>query len=185
MHQIGEVAELANISTRRANRGSAGVRREEARGPCGPSSLGCPAGRGENQRIDEKSPSIHHSDRGAGTCRSATRRDGRRLGSSLRSGSVGGLLQQRSRRGVVGLYMTEVIRQQGPWRGIEPVEFATLERVDWLNHRRLLEPIRQRAAGREGIRVLSKSSVSHGGLTHKPELRDSRVGSGNNARSTY
>jgi hypothetical protein len=29
----------------------------------------------------------------------------------------------------------------GPWRSLEEVEFATLEWVDWFNHRRLLEPI--------------------------------------------
>ncbi len=34
-----------------------------------------------------------------------------------------------------------VIRHNGPWRSIEEVEFATLEWVDWFNHRRLLEPI--------------------------------------------
>jgi putative transposase len=34
-----------------------------------------------------------------------------------------------------------VIRRRGPWRGIEAVEFATLEWVDWFNHRRLFEPI--------------------------------------------
>jgi transposase InsO family protein len=28
-----------------------------------------------------------------------------------------------------------------PWRSAETVEFATLEWVDWFNHRRLLEPI--------------------------------------------
>ncbi len=32
-------------------------------------------------------------------------------------------------------------RQQGPWRNLEAVEFATLEWVDWFNNRRLLEPI--------------------------------------------
>ncbi len=31
--------------------------------------------------------------------------------------------------------------RRGPWRGFEAVEFATLEWVDWFNHRRLLEPI--------------------------------------------
>ena len=36
---------------------------------------------------------------------------------------------------------TEVIRHRGPWRNIEEVEFATLERVDWFSNRRLLEPI--------------------------------------------
>jgi len=42
---------------------------------------------------------------------------------------------------VIGLYKTEVIRHEGPWRGLEEVEFATLEWVDWFNNARLLEPI--------------------------------------------
>jgi len=33
------------------------------------------------------------------------------------------------------------IRRRGPWRGLEGVEFATLEWVDWFNNRRLFEPI--------------------------------------------
>ena len=41
----------------------------------------------------------------------------------------------------IGLFKTEVIRRRGPWRSLEAVEFATLEWVDWFNHRRLLEPI--------------------------------------------
>jgi transposase InsO family protein len=40
-----------------------------------------------------------------------------------------------------GLYKTEVIRRRGPWRTVEDVEYATLEWVDWFNHRWLLEPI--------------------------------------------
>lgn len=36
---------------------------------------------------------------------------------------------------------TELIRRRGPWRSVEPVEFATLEWVDWFNNRRLREPI--------------------------------------------
>ena len=35
-------------------------------------------------------------------------------------------------------------RNRGPWRGREPVEFATLDWVDWFNHRRILEPIGNR-----------------------------------------
>jgi putative transposase len=42
---------------------------------------------------------------------------------------------------VIGLIKTEVIRQSGPWRSLEAVEFATLEWVDWFNNRRLLESI--------------------------------------------
>ena len=30
-----------------------------------------------------------------------------------------------------------------PWKGLDEVESATLEWVDWFNHRRLLEPIGQ------------------------------------------
>ena len=40
-----------------------------------------------------------------------------------------------------GLYKAEVIHRRGPWRSLEAVEFATLEWVNWFNHRRLLEPI--------------------------------------------
>ena len=42
---------------------------------------------------------------------------------------------------VIGLYKAELVRLQGPWKGLEEIEFATLEWVDWFNHRRLLEPI--------------------------------------------
>jgi transposase InsO family protein len=42
---------------------------------------------------------------------------------------------------VIGLYNTEVIHRRGPWRTLEAVEFATLDWVDWFNHRRLLAPI--------------------------------------------
>jgi transposase InsO family protein len=37
-----------------------------------------------------------------------------------------------------GLYKAEVIHRSGPWRSREAVELATLEWVDWFNHRRLL-----------------------------------------------
>ncbi len=39
-----------------------------------------------------------------------------------------------------GLYKAEVIRPNGPGRGIDEVEFATLEWVAWFNDRRLLAP---------------------------------------------
>jgi putative transposase len=40
-----------------------------------------------------------------------------------------------------GLYTTELIKKHGPWKTLEDVEFATLEWVDWFNHRRLLGSI--------------------------------------------
>jgi transposase InsO family protein len=42
---------------------------------------------------------------------------------------------------IIGLYKTELINRQGPWRGLDDVEYATLEWIDWFNHRRILEPI--------------------------------------------
>src|SRR6266849_5693082 len=35
-----------------------------------------------------------------------------------------------------GLYKTELIHRQGPWRNVEHVEWATLTYVDWFNNRR-------------------------------------------------
>ncbi len=56
-------------------------------------------------------------------------------------GSVGDSFDNALAETVIGLYKAEVIHRRGPWRSFEAVEFATLEWVDWFNHRRLLEPI--------------------------------------------
>ena len=56
-------------------------------------------------------------------------------------GSVGDSYDNALAETVIGLFKTEVIRRRGPWRGMEAVEFATLDWVDWYNNRRLLEPI--------------------------------------------
>jgi putative transposase len=42
---------------------------------------------------------------------------------------------------IIGLYKTELIHRRGPWPGLDRVEIATLEWVDWFNNRRLMEPI--------------------------------------------
>ncbi len=56
-------------------------------------------------------------------------------------GSVGDSYDNALAETVIGLFKTEVIYARGPWRSLEAVEYATLEWVDWFNHRRLLEPI--------------------------------------------
>lgn len=56
-------------------------------------------------------------------------------------GSGGDSYDNASAETINGLYKTVVVRRCGPWRTLEAVEFATLEWVDWFNHRRLLEPI--------------------------------------------
>jgi transposase InsO family protein len=56
-------------------------------------------------------------------------------------GSVGDSYDDALAETVIAPFETEVIRPRGPWRSLEAVEFAPLERADWFDHRRLLEPI--------------------------------------------
>jgi transposase InsO family protein len=56
-------------------------------------------------------------------------------------GSVGDSYDNALAETIIGLYKTEVIHRRGPWRQLDEVEYATLEWVDWFNHRRLLESI--------------------------------------------
>jgi putative transposase len=84
---------------------------------------------------------IHHSDRGVQylSIRYAERLQEAGIEPSV--GSVGDSYDNALAETINGLYKTEVIRQQGPWRNIEEVEFATLKWVDWFNNRRIFEPI--------------------------------------------
>jgi putative transposase len=84
---------------------------------------------------------IHHSDRGVQYL--AIRYTDRLAEAGIEPsvGSVGDSYDNALAETVIGLYKTEVIRRQGPWRHVEAVEFATLAWVDWFNTRRLLEPI--------------------------------------------
>lgn len=84
---------------------------------------------------------IHHSDHGVQYL--AIRYTDRLAEAGIEPsvGSVGDSYDNALAETVIGLYKTEVIRRQGPWRHVEAVEFATLAWVDWFNTRRLLEPI--------------------------------------------
>ena len=52
-------------------------------------------------------------------------------------GSIGDSYDNAMAESVNGLYKTELIRRQGPWRNAEHVELATLTYIDWFNQRRL------------------------------------------------
>jgi putative transposase len=52
-------------------------------------------------------------------------------------GSVGDAYDNALAESQIGLFKTEVIHPRGPWKGLDDVELATLEWVDWHNHRRL------------------------------------------------
>ncbi len=57
------------------------------------------------------------------------------------AGSVGDSYDNALAETIHGLFKAEVIHRRGPWRSFQAVEYATLEWVDWINGRRLLEPI--------------------------------------------
>jgi putative transposase len=52
-------------------------------------------------------------------------------------GSGGDSYDNAAVESLIGLFKTELIPRRGPWRGLDHVEPATLERVDWFNVRRL------------------------------------------------
>jgi putative transposase len=84
---------------------------------------------------------VHHSDRGSQYLAIRYTERLAEAGAVTSVGSRGDSYDNALAETVIGLYKTELIRRRGPWKGLEEVEYATLEWVDWFNHRRLLEPI--------------------------------------------
>ena len=84
---------------------------------------------------------VHHSDRGSQYVSIHYTERLAQAGIEPSVGSVGDSYDNALAESINGLYKAEVIHRRGPWRSLEAVEFATLEWVDWFNHRRLLEPI--------------------------------------------
>jgi transposase InsO family protein len=84
---------------------------------------------------------VHHSDRGVQYVSITYTERLAEAGIAPSVGSVGDSYDNALAETVIGLFKTELVRRQGPWRNLEAVEFATLDWVDWFNHRRLLEPI--------------------------------------------
>jgi putative transposase len=84
---------------------------------------------------------VHHSDRGSQYVAIKYTDCLAEAGIEPSVGSVGDSYDNALAETINGLYKAEVIHRRGPWRSFEAVEFATLEWVDWFNHRRLLEPI--------------------------------------------
>ena len=87
---------------------------------------------------------VHHGDRGPQYISIRYTERLAEAGIEQSAGSVGDSFDNALAESIIGLYKTEVIRPRGPWRGLEPVEFGTLEWVDWFNNRRLLEVIGNR-----------------------------------------
>ena len=84
---------------------------------------------------------VHHSDRGVQylSIRYTERlaEDGVVNSVGSRSDSYDNALAET----INGLYKTELVRNKGPWRGLDDLELATLEWVDWFNHRRIFHDL--------------------------------------------
>ena len=84
---------------------------------------------------------VHHSDRGVQYLSIRYTERLAEAGAVTSVGSRGDSYDNALAETIIGLFKTEVIRRRGPWKNLDDVEYATLEWVDWFNHRRLLEPL--------------------------------------------
>ena len=84
---------------------------------------------------------VHHSDRGSQYVAIKYTERLAEAGIEPSVGSVSDSYDNALAETINGVYKAEVIHRRRPWRSFEAVEFATLEWVDWFNHRRLLKPI--------------------------------------------
>ena len=80
---------------------------------------------------------VHHNDRGVQYMSIRYTERLAEAGGVASVGSKGDSYDNALAESFNGLYKTELIRHLGPWRGLDDVEFATLEYIDWFNHRRL------------------------------------------------
>ncbi|MCH0561554.1 IS3 family transposase, partial [Streptomyces sp. MUM 16J] len=80
---------------------------------------------------------VHHSDAGSQytSFRLAEHLDAAGIAASI--GSVGDAYDNALMESTIGLYKTELIKPQRPWKTLSQVELATAEWIDWYNHRRL------------------------------------------------
>jgi putative transposase len=82
---------------------------------------------------------VHHTDAGSQYTSIAFTERLAAAGAQPSVGTVGDAYDNALAESVIGLFKTELIKPQGPWRTAEQVELATLDYVDWYNHRRLFE----------------------------------------------
>jgi putative transposase len=80
---------------------------------------------------------VHHSDRGSQylAVRYTERLADAGIAASV--GSRGDSYDNALAESFQGLYKAELVRHAGPWRGLDDLEHATLDYLDWFNHRRL------------------------------------------------
>ena len=84
---------------------------------------------------------IHHSDRGSQYLSINYTERLAEASFNASVGSVGDSYDNALAETINGLYKAEVIHKDGPWKGLDEVERATLAWVEWFNNRRILSSI--------------------------------------------
>lgn len=90
-----------------------------------------------SRRTQNLSGLVHHSGRGS---QYLSIRYTERLADEqavVSVGSRGDSYDNALAESVIGLFKTEVVKKQGPWRSFEQLELGTARWVDWYNNRRL------------------------------------------------
>jgi transposase InsO family protein len=84
---------------------------------------------------------VHHSDRGSQYL--SIKYTERLLDADVDPsvGSVGDSYDNALAESVIGLFKTEVIKQLGPWKTMQDVEWEAMQWIEWYNTERLLAPI--------------------------------------------
>ncbi len=92
--------------------------------------------RDRDQQSVQPGELIHHSDAGSQytSFKLAEHLDAAGIAASI--GSVGDAYDNALMESTIGLYKTELIKPQRPWKTLSQVELATAEWIDWYNHRR-------------------------------------------------
>jgi len=114
---------------------------------------------------------VHHSDRGSQYLSIRYTERLAEAGAVTSVGSRGDSYDNALAETIIGLYKTELIRRRGPWRGIDDVEYSTLEWVDWFNHRRLLEPVGDVRPAEFEAAYRRKEDPSYAAGLKEPSLR--------------
>jgi len=92
--------------------------------------------RRENQDAD-LCKLVHHSDRGVQYRAIRYTQRLAEAGAVASVGSKGDSFDNAMAEAFNSLYKAELVRNRGPWRGLDDLEMATVEYIDWYNNRRL------------------------------------------------
>lgn len=95
------------------------------------------AGRGALEEGCITGELIHHSDAGSQYTSFRLAEHLQAAGIAASIGSVGDAYDNALMESTIGLYKTELVKPQRPWKTLSHLELATAEWIDWYNHRRL------------------------------------------------